>query len=419
MRAANIFDHLQVNFGSLKGTIEQLYDIIGESLLVEALLIATILLLLRTLLKSHRKDVSLEDAVARSLIPLILLGNIWMNYQGVTQFILPNYGNTMYQLAFSRFIMEHGERVPLALEYGGLSRNYYVPGFRVLIGVMGIVLSHDIVPTAQIFMVLFSLIFPLVFYSIGKRLTGRPAGGLAVALMFLTAPELQIYVVRPLPQMLGLFFIPLIVYAFTLSYSLMALFGFMVAMIHPQSMASVCFTLGMAALLYSVVIMRSILFLRRPVSGRELFMLIGIALLVGGPYLLWHRLQAGTFSLDVLAPARFKEFGKSLGISDYLRTGEFVFAFGIVGAYLLSLDTRYAHPRGRMLVLGWVLGTFLLTKNEVLGVGSHTERFLAFLQEALVVTSGLVAYYLWRLLDDDVGPVPTEKGFKAMGRPSF
>jgi hypothetical protein len=72
-----------------------------------------------------------------------------------------------------------------------------------------------------------------------------------------------------------------------------------------------------------------------------------------------------------------------------------------------------------MLVLGWVLGTFLLTKNEVLGVGSHTERFLAFLQEALAVTSGLVAYYLWRLLDDDVGPGPTEKGLKGIGRPSF
>lgn len=367
----------------------------------------------------------IEETMTLCFVLLIALGSFWLQYEGISNYLIPTYGNTMYHFAFSHYIAEHGHRTELALEYGGTGNNYYVPCFRYLLVGMMYLMDLDVVPAANVLMILFSIMAPLVFYILGKSFTYSPTAGVFAALLTLAAKEFQIYYVRPLPEMAGLFFIPMTLYfaskiffaktpfelrirdkiGINLSLSsifFLLLMGLSVTYIHPQSLTSLVFTFIFIGICHFSYFLYRFMFLEdlKKEFFLQVLVLIVITGIFGASYLQWHYARTGTFSPKVLAPYKYHEFSKNLGLKDYLVLGDLVFVFGFVGIYFLLLDSHNTKTStyGKFIIFSWLIGTFLLTKNEWLGMNSHTERFLAFISEPFIILAAFGMWYMYYLV---------------------
>lgn len=379
-----------------------------------------------------------KRAVTTFFLIFIALINFMMQYDAITNYIIPTYGNTMYQLSFSHYINVHGYRTPIALEYGGTGNNYYVPGFRYFISVISLLTDTDVIPAANLFMIIISIISPFTFYILSYKLTQSYLAGIISAFISLASPELQIYMVRPLPEMLGLVFILFSLY-FALEFiknrkarklpelinkkiknkkSLLKklvenflsflsnnrpnylfaaiLTSVTVCYLHPQSQTALTFTYGFISFIYLNIFISRLLFIRYELK-QPFFMtlrMLFIALLVGGLYLHWHYLQTSTLYPKVLAPYKYKEFSKILGFKDYFIIGELVLSLAIIGLYFAYIDRIKIEVESKILIFCWVIATLILTKNEILGIKAHTERFLAFLAESAVIAASIGLWYL-------------------------
>jgi len=353
------------------------------------------------------------------VLPLIALFSFALQYQGITQYIMPTYGNTMYHFAFVHYILIHGDRTLLALEYGGTGNNYYVPGYRYLLASLCRILHLDTLPGANLFMIMFSLWAVIPYYLLVFRITGSRSAGCVAAFLSLGSKELQIYTVRPLPQALALSYIAFTLYltifllknretcffrriiAYPNLFLATLLSSLTVTYLHPQSQSVMVFTLAIIGLLQFHRFLSSILSHRISLDALTVairFLIIGG--IAGLLYLHWHYLQTGTTDPKVLAPYRYSEFSKILGFKDYLAAGDLVVVLFILGIYFMLLDQKRMSFDRKIIVLGWVFASLMLSKNELLGIKAHTERYLAFVAQSFVVIGSIGLWYIQEIVDE-------------------
>jgi hypothetical protein len=104
-------------------------------------------------------------------------------------------------------------------------------------------------------------------------------------------------------------------------------------------------------------------------------------------YMAWHVRQTGLSCLNFSCLPQFsaKEFGKSIDFVDYFSKSPQ--AFALLGIVLLPLSR--APNRNKALAFAWLVACILLVKNDLLGIGTFTERFLTYLDCAVAVFGGV------------------------------
>ena len=104
-------------------------------------------------------------------------------------------------------------------------------------------------------------------------------------------------------------------------------------------------------------------------------------------YMAWHVRQTGLACLNFSCLPQFgaKEFGKSIDFLDYFSKSPQ--AIALLGILLLPLSK--APNRNKALAFAWLLACIILVKNDLLGIGAFTERFLTYLDGVVAVFAGV------------------------------
>ncbi|MFH1106279.1 MAG: hypothetical protein V1787_00120 [Candidatus Micrarchaeota archaeon] len=326
------------------------------------------------------------EVVARVGLPLALacavVLSMYTHSMVFREWTMPTYGNTFIHVASIRHAVTYGSYPMEDYSYGGGIPNLYVPFYRIFVAdtVLLTGLSIDFVSRAAV--MLFSVLFPLAFFALGRRMFGDWAG--VFAAFFCSLPgELLIYTVRPLPQALGMVLLPVAFLALYSERRRAAMFlAFAVAMVHQE--AAVFYagvTLGYFLLVMAFFAVSFIL--SDPRSGRTSGVVSGffedkrgvrlafVCFLVATlTYLLWHYWVMHTFDIFELAQFKNHEGG-------FITVESFLTKTGLVVASLSIL--------GLLFVLQGMVREFLKSVTEKGDVRSFVGQAVVMLVAATVL----------------------------------
>ena len=274
-----------------------------------------------------------------------------------------------------------------------------------------------------------AVLLGLGVYLAAKAFSGgsRPAGAVAALLAF-SSFNLMAWGTRNTPISWGVVLIPFGVWAVaTRKTHFAVLAGLSLALDHQPSLLVFVLTLLLYAIFSNLSRLRELLSLR--LSGVELAP-IAAGITAFFAYIVWHVRQTGLSCLNFscLPQAAAREFGKPIALNEFLaKLPELVGALGVIavalwwlrsarepnrtaGAFgllaaVVGIVFSSAPPlflglfmllyalrdcRDELLLFAWLAACILLVKNDALGAGVFTERFLTHFGEALAVAGGML-----------------------------
>jgi hypothetical protein len=327
---------------------------------------------------------------------LVSLYSHWMVFD---KWIAPTYGNVGIHLATARHVIEHGEYPLNDYSYGGNVPSLYVPIFRVNLASIAMLTGLSLDLVARLTVLVMAILLPLGFFLLARRLFGDVAGAFAAFLSLLPA-ELLIYTVRPLPQGLGLVLLPIAFYLVLKENRIAALVAaFGVAWVHQEALLFYVAVVGAFGVVKGV----EFLWKRRDAAKNAAVLALACAALATAAYLAWHFFMVGNIAVWELAQFKHHEGGvvSFEGIAD--KTGAVVTALSIVGLIFLAygIFEKYkarkqaAKPATDFTTEEFALTALavglLLVKNDVLGVQVFMDRFIVYLNEAMIPVAALGA----------------------------
>jgi hypothetical protein len=313
-------------------------------------------------------------------------------------YVIPTYGNTLYHVGIERLTLESGHYPAQELSYNGGFPNFYVPAYRLLIASQSLFSGLDpMVVSGLITMVLAIAIF-CVIYAFTNQLVH--AGAAVCALFFLTlSPEMTIFTIRALPELLGLFTFMLTLF-FIVANKRSGAFQFNTYVALSVVAAAVTALTHQITLLVLAVVLAAYALMR--VKNRNEFLKALVPLLtVLVVYALWQLYTLHTLSILGLSQVKYHEgtpvdfLGSDSRVGFFERAGLLVLPFAIVG--LAWLERKKA--KERFLLYSWVIVSLLLTKNDLLGIHIFMDRFLTFFVGSLIVAGGIGAFIVLQFLD--------------------
>lgn len=118
------------------------------------------------------------------------------------------YGNTLYHVGIERLTIESGYYPTQELSHNGGFPNFYVPAYRLLIASQSLLSGIDPMVVSGLVTITLSVAVFCVIYTLTKQLVHASAA--VCALFFLiVSPEMTIFTIRALPELLGIFMLPL------------------------------------------------------------------------------------------------------------------------------------------------------------------------------------------------------------------
>ena len=354
------------------------------------------------------RDKKLSDLINDRHIHLLVIIAMTVLYRTktLTGFIIPTFGNTMYHVGIIRETIETSFYPNYELSYGGGFEHFYVPAYRLFITSLSITSGVDPMVLSGITTIVIAVLITLVIYSIGYRM-GNQYVGLSAALLSILSPELTIFTSRALPELLGLFMLPLTLYFIIRDYRSLAILSAMVtALTHQMTLLALALTL----FIYSLMRIRN----------KEKF-LMGFLPLIAAclTYGAWQVYSMGTLNIFGIAQIQYRE-GTIVGLEIFGRMGIAIILFLIPGLYTFFTDKVNADHR--MLLASWLIATFILTKNDLIfGLidekGIFMDRFFTFFVQCAVVISGFGLFYLLKGLDVQLSKVNSnEKTDSSIGK---
>jgi len=379
------------------------------------------------------------------IVALILIIGIalWYRTGVIDSYIIPTYGNTMYHVGVERLTVTTQHYPTTEISYGGGFPNFYVPAYRLLIASMSTVTGIDVMVMSGLMTVLLAIMIILVMYVVAYRLTDNLYVALFAAFFFIMSPELTIYTIRPLPELLGLFLVPFTLYFVYKEKWLLAIFGAIItALTHQMTLL----------VLFSVIVLYAILQLIR--AGwlyrgdkehkgayvkpfRTALSCLAPAVVACIAYGIWLIYSMGT--IDILGIAQVVNHeGNTVDPGLFLRMGVFVLLFFIIGLFFIGvklLRSRRAPAAGAeaanapkdtrkndygidisvdsaLLIVAWVVATLLLAFNDrifyyfpnhaFLIFPNFMDRYFTFFVQIVVIIAGYGMYALLSALDLDV-----------------
>ncbi len=314
------------------------------------------------------------------LLFAIICAAIWYRYPILEGYIIPTFGNTMYHVGIIRKTIETMHYPLYELSYGGGFRHFYVPAYRLLIASLAIVSNVDPMPLSGIMTIAIAIFIIMMVYALAYRIYSNHYVGLCAAFFFVLSPELTIFTSRALPQLLGLFMIPLTLYFVIREQRLLSILAAMAtALTHQMTLLVLALTL----LAYSIL----------QIKDRDKFLLAFVPFLAAcATYGVWQLYTMQTLNIFNISQVKYHE-GIVVDWKLFARAGLVVIPFSIIGFVRTFLLTHVSRDC-KLLMLSWFVVTLLLTKNELFGVSIFMDRFFTFWVECMVIFAGFGLFYL-------------------------
>ncbi len=353
-------------------------------------------------------------AVALLLIVLVAL---WYRMGIIDNYVVPTYGNTMYHVGIERETILTQHYPDYELSYGGGFPHFYVPAYRLLIASMSVATGIDPMVMSGLMTIAIALFILLAMFAVALRLGDNLYIALFAAFFYLMSPELTIFTMRPLPEILGLFMVPFTLYFVVRKRWWLAAAGAAItALTHQMTLATLVAVIG--AYLAFQLARAGLAYFKSKEGYKEpletaLWCLAPI-LAACLTYALWQVYSLGTLSIFGIAQVVYRE-GNVVDLPLFLRTGVFVLPFFAIGlAFILSRlrqnrqdnkKDEYGYditPDAALLVLAWVIITLLLTFNDWFGIHIFMDRFFTFFVQIAIIVAGFGMYAVLRAMDLDV-----------------
>lgn len=357
---------------------------------------------------------------------LIIIIALWYRLGIINSFVIPTYGNTMYHVGIERETIVTGYYPTLELSYGGGFHNFYVPAYRMLIASMSVATGIDPMVMSGLMTITVAIFILLALYALALRLSNNLYIALFAAFFFLMSPDLTIYTMRPLPELLGLLLVPFTIYfVIQKNWPVAVLGAIATALTHQMTLL----TLFAVISLYTAfqLIRAGYIYYKRkdrkedymPIVKQAMWCVVvaGVACLT---YALWQMYSMGTLNILNIAQVVNRE-GNPVDLPLFARTGVFVLPFCAIGlVYIISewlktlREPKAETATGQasstnpgkseyafhittdsvLLIIAWVIMTLLLTFNDWFGIHIFMDRFLTFFAQIAVVVAGFGMYAL-------------------------
>jgi len=346
---------------------------------------------------------SLDAATALRYGVIVALFILFVSYRlNVLQgYVIPTYGNTLYHVGIERLTLDSGHYPTQELSYNGGFPNFYVPAYRLLVASQSLFSGIDPMVISGLLTITLSIATFGVIYALTKQLAHASAA--VCALFFLTlSPELTIFTIRALPELLGLFMLPLTLF-FVLANRTSAPFklnGYVVLSVIAAAVTAL--THQMTLLTLALVLAAYAL---TQIKNKNEFLKAFIPLVtVMVVYALWQVYTLHTVSILGLSQVKYHEgtpvdfLASEVRVGFFERAGLLLLPFAAIGLAWLERN----RTNKRFLLYSWIVASLLLTKNDLLGIGIFMDRFLTFFVESLIVAGGIGAYAVLQFLNTRV-----------------
>ena len=279
---------------------------------------------------------------------LLIIGiALWYRLGIIDSYIIPTYGNTMYHVGIERLTIQTQYYPTTEISYGGGFPNFYVPAYRFLIVAMCVATGIDPMVMSGLMTIVLAIMVLLVIFAVAHRLSDNLYVALFAAFFFTMSPDITIYTMRPLPEILGLFLVPFtLLFVIRRQWWAAAACAAIVALTHQMTLLTlfailvmyIIFQLLRAAWLYFkdrenkkayVEPLRTALWCLLPAIVPCLM------------YALWLMYSMGTVNIMSIAQVQNHE-GNPVDVPLFLRIGIFVLIFAVIGIVAIGnkLATR-------------------------------------------------------------------------------
>ncbi len=348
---------------------------------------------------------------------LIVLIALWYRMGIIDNYVVPTYGNTMYHVGIERETILTQHYPNYELSYGGGFPHFYVPAYRLLISSMSVATGIDPMVMSGLMTITIALFILLAMFAVALRLSDNLYVALFAAFFYLMSPELTIFTMRPLPEILGLFMVPFTLYfVIRKSWWLAAAGAAITALTHQMTLATLVAVIGAYMALQ---LARAGLAYVKSKEGymeplKTALWCLAPVLAACLTYALWQVYSLGTLSIFGIAQVVYRE-GNVVDLPLFLRTGVFVLPFFVIGLVFVLSRLRQNKPDNKkgeyvynitpdaaLLVLAWVVITLLLTFNDWFGIHIFMDRFFTFFVQIAIIVAGFGMYAVLRAMDLDV-----------------
>ncbi len=355
----------------------------------------------------------------------------------------PVFDNSMLWAARARIIGDTGHYPEMEVVFGGITKTYHVPfwpglvaGFSALSG-LGLYWTIRAISFIQV------VLLGLGVYLLAKRISGSRAAGALAAFLAFISPNLMMWGTRTSPISWGVVLLPFgLWFALENRRVLTALVGMALALDHQPTLVAYLLTLLLYVIFSNLHKVKGIIS-NKSIEGIEQAPIIS-GVLSFATYMTWHIRQTGLTCLNFkcLPQSAAHEFGNSIPMRDFLskvpsiigaagvlavtvwavrkesRVHQYAAYLGIVvtgvGAFLdipamlflglFLLLYGVSRKREELMLLAFITATAILVKNDALGIGVFTDRFLTHFDLALAVAGGVIVGIATKALggkDDD------------------
>jgi hypothetical protein len=371
---------------------------------------------------------------------LIVLVALWYRMGVINSYIIPTYGNTMYHVGMERETILTQHYPNYELSYGGGFPNFYVPAYRLLISSMSVATGIDPMVMSGLMTITLALFILLAMFIVAYRLSDNLYVSLFAAFFFIMSPEITIFTMRSLPELLGLFMVPFTLYFVIRKNWIMAVIGAAItALTHQMTLATLVAVLGLYTVFLFIQAGRA--YMKKEKTGeklKEALLCLAPILSACITYAIWQMYSLGTLSLMSTAQMVNHE-GNTVDLPLLLRTGVFVLPFFVIGLVFI-VSTFWDSLKGNkmteakgvygysitadsvLLVVAWIIATLILTFNDRINplikfiniyIGSvvtiptisifplFMDRFFTFFVQIAIIVAGFGMYALLRAIDLD------------------
>jgi len=348
---------------------------------------------------------------------LIVLIALWYRMGIIDNYVVPTYGNTMYHVGIERETILTQHYPNYELSYGGGFPHFYVPAYRLLISSMSVATGIDPMVMSGLMTITIALFILLAMFAVALRLSDNLYVALFAAFFYLMSPELTIFTMRPLPEILGLFMVPFTLYfVIRKSWWLAAAGAAITALTHQMTLATLVAVIG--AYMALQLARAGLAYVKSKEGYKEplktALWCLAPVLAACLTYALWQVYSLGTLSIFGIAQVVYRE-GNVVDLPLFLRTGVFVLPFFVIGLVFVLSRLRQNKPDNKkgeyvynitpdaaLLVLAWVVITLLLTFNDWFGIHIFMDRFFTFFVQIAIIVAGFGMYAVLRAMDLDV-----------------
>ena len=340
------------------------------------------------------------------ILPALVFGFAlaWHGIFGVAGDALPAFDNAYLHVARARYIIDTGLFHESELVFGaGITPTYHVPFYPALVAGFATLSGLDVFWAVRVVSLLQVLLLGIGFYVLGKRISGGNAfAGAAAAFLAYNSVALMQWGTRNTAISFGVLLVPLALYFVLRRWWVAALLASLaIALDHPPSLLVLCLSLLVFTIASSLPAVKPFLERkwRKALADVE-WLGVACGLSAFMVYMVWHVRQTGLACLDFkcLPQAAAREFGKSIDLVAY--AAKFPQFLGVLGFFVAALDQKIDY-RAKLLFFSWLAACVLLVKNDALGAGVFTERFITFLDEPLALTGGLLVGYAFSVVSGE------------------